>query len=48
VPWLIVLRIVSNFVYFVGRVIAKEESIDFCKDKIVVYHKRIDKILPKI
>lgn len=34
VPWLIVLRLVSNFVYFVGRVMANEESVDFCKEKI--------------
>ncbi len=33
VPWLIVLRLVSNFVYFVGRVMANEETVDFCKEK---------------
>lgn len=48
VPWLIVLRLVSNFVYFVGRAMAGEDTVEFCKEKVIVYEKRISKLIPMI
>lgn len=38
---LIILRIVSNFIYFVGRYLAKEEPLDLCLKKVGVYSKRV-------
>jgi len=48
VPWVIVLRLVSNFVYFVGRAMAGEDTVEFCKEKVIVYEKRISKLIPMI
>lgn len=41
VPSLIILRIVSNFVYFVGRYIAKEDSVETCTKKMHTYCNRV-------
>jgi len=38
---LIILRIVSNFVYFVGRYLGKEETLELCLNKVRVYANRV-------
>jgi len=38
---LILLRIISNFVYFVGRYLGKEEPLELCLKKVGVYAKRV-------
>lgn len=37
----IILRNVSNFVYFIGRYLGKEEPLDLCLKKTGIYAKRI-------
>ena len=41
IPSLIILRILSNVIYFVGRAIAEEGSLKTLTDRIVTYCKRI-------
>ena len=41
IPSLIKLRVVSNFVYFVGRYISGEDTLDTCISKLKSYHKRV-------
>lgn len=41
VPYLIILRILSNVVYFVGRAIAGEDSLVTLTDRIATYCKRV-------
>ena len=48
IPWLIILRLVSNFVYFASRAMAGEDTVELCKEKIEVYRLRIDKLMPRI
>jgi len=38
---LILLRIISNFVYFVGRFLGKEEPLNLCLNKVGVYARRV-------
>jgi homoserine kinase type II len=41
IPSLIILRIVSNFVYFVGRYLVKEDSVETCTKKMQTYCNRV-------
>ena len=41
VPELIILRVLSNVVYFVGRAVAGEDSIDSLTSRAEMYYKRI-------
>jgi homoserine kinase type II len=41
VPYLIILRILSNVIYFVGRAIAGEDSLVTLTDRIATYCKRV-------
>lgn len=41
IPSLIILRIVSNFVYFVGRYVAKEDSVETITKKMQTYCNRV-------
>ena len=42
VPSLIILRILSNVVYFVGRALAKEDELSTLTKRIETYCKRVD------
>jgi len=41
IPDLIILRILSNVVYFVGRAVAGEDSIDSLTTRAEMYYNRI-------
>ena len=41
VPYLIVLRILSNVIYFIGRAISGEDQLTTLTDRISTYCKRI-------
>ena len=41
VPHLIILRILSNVIYFIGRIISEEDSLSTLTSRISTYCKRI-------
>ena len=41
IPHLIILRILSNVIYFIGRIISEEDSLSTLTSRISTYCKRI-------